>query len=433
MALALDIGTLKHRLTREKAQSGAITASLMWNGRQDLDLHAKVNNEEISFRCKKAAGGYLDVDMNANGRLSEEPVENIFWKSPPPGDYHIWVHHFSDNMIGQKRVPFKVFLNKDGMMQTFTSTVNRGKCVNCFQFKIAGSGSAGSGGGGMYIVFPPEASNTTFKDLCVKHSVAWKKGGGYYAVARSELIHGYKEMLLQDVKTDKFVVGASKCRLALSWAATGDLKMGPKDIPQGKRLFVQSTSANRVIPAGTHVLFEVSPEEHARLRKAKNTKFEDEAHTVGTKGMSAAAKAKAKVKAKAKAKASVGAFAKRAAAPKVATTRAGVAAGSSAAPARTSGKRAASSGAAEPKAKASRSISAGGLAGRNVVFTGTLTTPRAVASAAAKAAGATVQGGVTKTTHILVAAVDAGSKLAKAAAMGIEVWDEARFRKAAGL
>jgi hypothetical protein len=36
-----------------------------------------------------------------------------------------------------------------------------------------------------------------------------------------------------------------------------ELNTGPKDILDGYRLFVQSTSVNRKIPAGTHVLVEV--------------------------------------------------------------------------------------------------------------------------------------------------------------------------------
>jgi len=437
MVEALDLGSLNKRLKREKAQAGAITASLIWNDPSDLDLHADVElngskkKEHIFYGNKKAAGGWLDVDMNvadAGKGFSLEPVENIFWTAPPGGKYKIYVDNAgtktSDTQWGGKfnkenrDIPFKVFLNKDGTMKTFAGKINgaRSKAVTAFQFSIAGSG--GTGGGGNYIVFPPEAGSTTFKDLCAKHGVAWKVGSGYYAVARTEKIHSYKEMLLQDIKKDKFTVGQEKVRKALGWPAAGELKKGPKDILQDHRLFVQSTSANRVIPPGTHVLFEVTAEEYAKHRKARSTKYEDEMHTAGKSGATAKAKAKASADAKAKAKAA----AKRGASP--APKRA-------ASPAPKAGAKRAASPAPAPKAKAR--AARGGLAGKSIVFTGTLTTPRATATAAAQAAGAKVLGSVSGNMDILIAGPGAGSKMAKAEALGKEVWDEGKFRRAAGL
>jgi DNA ligase (NAD+) len=60
------------------------------------------------------------------------------------------------------------------------------------------------------------------------------------------------------------------------------------------------------------------------------------------------------------------------------------------------------------------------------VLTGTLPTlSRAEAAARIKAAGGTVTGSVSKATTILVAGEKAGSKLTKAAALGIRILDEA--------
>ena len=67
------------------------------------------------------------------------------------------------------------------------------------------------------------------------------------------------------------------------------------------------------------------------------------------------------------------------------------------------------------------------LAGKTLCFTGTLTSPRADCTAQAQAAGAGVTATVTgKTTH-LVAGPGAGSKLSRAAELGVEVVDEAVF------
>jgi DNA ligase (NAD+) len=63
-----------------------------------------------------------------------------------------------------------------------------------------------------------------------------------------------------------------------------------------------------------------------------------------------------------------------------------------------------------------------------VVLTGTLEAmARDEARARLEALGARVSGSVSKKTGFVVAGAEAGSKLAKAAELGIEVWDEARL------
>jgi DNA ligase (NAD+) len=65
------------------------------------------------------------------------------------------------------------------------------------------------------------------------------------------------------------------------------------------------------------------------------------------------------------------------------------------------------------------------LAGKNVVFTGTLTQmSRAEAKARAEALGAKVSGSVSKKTDLVVIGLDAGSKAKKAAELGLDTMDE---------
>ncbi|HET6395974.1 MAG TPA: NAD-dependent DNA ligase LigA [Pseudoxanthomonas sp.] len=74
------------------------------------------------------------------------------------------------------------------------------------------------------------------------------------------------------------------------------------------------------------------------------------------------------------------------------------------------------------------SQSAGPLEGKTVVLTGTLSAmTREDASAKLEALGAKVAGSVSKKTSLVVAGESAGSKLAKAQELGIEIWDEARL------
>jgi DNA ligase (NAD+) len=67
------------------------------------------------------------------------------------------------------------------------------------------------------------------------------------------------------------------------------------------------------------------------------------------------------------------------------------------------------------------------LAGQTWVLTGTLQMPRTEAKALLESLGAKVANSVSKNTSCVVAGQDAGSKLAKAEALGVQVMDETTF------
>ncbi|WP_419728469.1 NAD-dependent DNA ligase LigA [Lichenicola sp.] len=74
------------------------------------------------------------------------------------------------------------------------------------------------------------------------------------------------------------------------------------------------------------------------------------------------------------------------------------------------------------------------LAGKTIVFTGTLTTmTRPEAKAMAERLGAKVTDSVSQKTDLVVLGTDAGSKAKKAAALGIATLDEAGWRELAGV
>jgi DNA ligase (NAD+) len=72
------------------------------------------------------------------------------------------------------------------------------------------------------------------------------------------------------------------------------------------------------------------------------------------------------------------------------------------------------------------------LAGKTIVFTGTLTMARPEAKARAEALGAKVTESVSKKTDFVVIGADAGSKATKAKELGLTILSEDEFREMAG-
>lgn len=82
--------------------TGDLCCRLSWSNHDDLDFHMKEPGAyEISFANKNSTspnGGRLDVDMNAGGGHTREPVENIFYSSRPTmreGVYELIVHNYA--------------------------------------------------------------------------------------------------------------------------------------------------------------------------------------------------------------------------------------------------------------------------------------------------------------------------------------------------
>lgn len=86
-----------------------------------------------------------------------------------------------------------------------------------------------------------------------------------------------------------------------------------------------------------------------------------------------------------------------------------------------------------PEVKAAPRVGVDPLAGKTFVLTGTLQSlTREAAQEALTARGAKVSGSVSKKTDYVVAGAEAGSKLAKAEALGVPVLDEAQLLKLLG-
>lgn len=79
--------------------SGKLTIGLSWSCFADLDLTViEPSGERVWFPNRKTtSGGELDVDKNAGGPESVEPVEHIYWDAPPKGKYFVFVSYYCDH------------------------------------------------------------------------------------------------------------------------------------------------------------------------------------------------------------------------------------------------------------------------------------------------------------------------------------------------
>lgn len=104
-----------------------VRASLVWNNRNDLDLHVIApSGEHIYYGHKQAAcGGWLDVDMNVRGETTK-PVENVRWAKgqAPKGRYQVSVQNFAFKEEKPQPTSFRVEIEVGGELHRFDGVVS---------------------------------------------------------------------------------------------------------------------------------------------------------------------------------------------------------------------------------------------------------------------------------------------------------------------
>jgi hypothetical protein len=121
---------LEELLRQHHAGSGDVRISLMWNNRNDLDLHVvDPNGEEINYQHRRSrSGGVLDIDMNAGAPLRAPAVENVFWpvNGAPRGTYKVYVNFYSKHdTVNQTAFTIRVLIR--GRTSDFTGTIGTGQ------------------------------------------------------------------------------------------------------------------------------------------------------------------------------------------------------------------------------------------------------------------------------------------------------------------
>lgn len=106
-----------------------IRFSLIWNNRNDLDIHVITPaNTHIYYGSKIAGcGGCLDVDRNVRGE-DPKPVENVRWERGKGrrGTYKVYVENYCFHESASKDTPFRVECEVNGKITTFEGEMKAG-------------------------------------------------------------------------------------------------------------------------------------------------------------------------------------------------------------------------------------------------------------------------------------------------------------------
>lgn len=130
--------SIKERVKKAggKVDGANLRVSLSWTNFDDLDLHVHDPikhgvSDHIYFGNKYGINGTLDVDMNAGGPKSREPVENVVWtKRLVDGKYKIEVNNY--NRRENQDVGFVIEVEHGGKLSHFSynKMVNPGSYIH---------------------------------------------------------------------------------------------------------------------------------------------------------------------------------------------------------------------------------------------------------------------------------------------------------------
>ncbi len=115
---------LDARLQDRGGQLGDLNFALFWDSIDDLDIHVTCpNGGRVYYGARSACGGRLDVDANVGANRLTDPVENIVFSNPAPGQYEVRVHLFANRTPSPKRFTLRV-RHGDGTHRDYSGEVS---------------------------------------------------------------------------------------------------------------------------------------------------------------------------------------------------------------------------------------------------------------------------------------------------------------------
>lgn len=121
----------------------------------------------------------------------------------------------------------------------------------------ARSGPPGSALRARFQTFRVGASPAEIREFVSSLGIEFEKGRGFYEFVKpSEQVQAHKEIVLFCRERGEVILG-TEAREALRLPSDGTVRVKRSALPAGFAVFIQSTSVNRVLPAGSEFLYEV--------------------------------------------------------------------------------------------------------------------------------------------------------------------------------
>jgi hypothetical protein len=123
----LDAREADQRRTEGRGSHGKLDITLIWSGREDLDLHVYCPDGQIFFGHRSACGGTLEIDSNATLKeAKDQPVEHVSWQNEPPaGEYRVEVVLFDRFDLPTREIPFTVVVRDSVGQQEIAGQVQQ--------------------------------------------------------------------------------------------------------------------------------------------------------------------------------------------------------------------------------------------------------------------------------------------------------------------
>jgi hypothetical protein len=123
----LDAKVADERRAEARGSHGKLDITLIWSGREDLDLHVYCPDGQIFFSHRAACGGTLEIDSNATlPEAKDAPIEHITWQNAPPaGDYRVEVVLFDRFDLPERNIPFTVVVRDSVGQQEIAGQVQK--------------------------------------------------------------------------------------------------------------------------------------------------------------------------------------------------------------------------------------------------------------------------------------------------------------------